>query len=348
MNRQFSALRGLAIVLVVLYHSIDMGTLAPQGLGYPPIEGLGRYVLLVLHQLGVFAVPTFLFISGSFAAYAAQGNPPKLTWKAIGAGLKRILWPYLFWSILFYIAIYIRRDEEYTFLGYLKNLVVGYPFHFIPLLVFYYTLSPILVHFARRFGGALVVVIALYQLFLINVVFPGSLGFTSPDWARFLAPPVLSYTMAEWGLYFPLGLVYGLRAKSIMPWLQRFRWAFLTATSVFFVLHILHKVSLLHFPLAGHICPLTFALLLPVIKRNSIPMVRQLEEIGKKSYGLYLSHLIVLDFVFFNIRVLVPWVLNHQILLQPLLFILTLAIPLVVMSGMARSPTRTVYHYVFG
>ncbi len=45
MNRQFGALRGLAILMVVLYHSIDLGVSMPQGWGYPPIEGLGRLVL---------------------------------------------------------------------------------------------------------------------------------------------------------------------------------------------------------------------------------------------------------------------------------------------------------------
>ena len=348
MNRQFPALRGLAISLVVLYHSIDMGTLAPRGLGYPPVEGWGRYVLLVFHQLGVFAVPTFLFISGCFAAYAARGTPPQLSWKTIWAGLKRILLPYLLWSILFYILIYVRRNETYTILGYVKNLLVGYPFHFVPILVFFYVISPLLVPLASRFGALLIGLIAIYQLILLNILSPGILGFVFPERMQLLVPPAVGSTMAQWGIYFPLGLVYSLNAKRVKPWLDKAKWGLAAATVAFFVLSVLHSADLIHLPLASYICPLTFILLAPLIKRNSIPLVRRLEEIGKRSYGLYLTHLIVLDLVFLVLQVTVPWVLAYQILLQPLLFATAMGIPLLVMNGIARSPARSVQRYVFG
>lgn len=348
MNRQLTALSGLAILIVLLNHAIHMGNLGIQELGYPQAEGWGRYMLLVLSQLGIFAVPTFLFTSGSFISYAARRTPPKLPWKSVRAALKRILWPYLFWSVAFFILIYLRKNEEYTLFGYLKNLVVGYPFHFIPILVFYYVSSPILVRLADRFGYVLIAVIGLYQLLLIGLVFPGILGLNFPDWMQVLVPPALGLTMALWGIYFPLGLIYGLKAKQVLPWLQRFRFVFLVATGVCFVLHILDKVSVLHFRLAGFVCPLTFLLLVPMIKRNSIPMVRQLEKVAKKVYGLYLTHLIVLDLAVFSVQVFVPWLLTYQVLLQFLLFVVALGVPLVVMNSMVRLPTRAVYRYVFG
>jgi len=209
-------------------------------------------------------------------------------------------------------------------------------------------LSPVLVHLARRFGGAVVFIILIYQLILLNLQYPGILRFTFPSWVHFLRPPVLGYTMAAWGIYFPLGLIYGLEARRITPWLQKIKWAVLAVTSVFFVLGFLYRAGIARFPLADYICPLIFVLLLPTFKRNSIPFVRQLEEIGKHSYGLYLTHLTVLDLALVGIHSLMPDLFTYQVLLLPPLLVVALALPLVVMAFIARLPTRSAYRYVFG
>jgi len=348
MNRQLAALSGLAILIVLLFHAIGQGVLGAQALGYPQAEGWRYYMLMVFSEFGVFAVPIFLYTSGSFISYAARRTPPRLPWTNVWATLKRILWPYLFWSIVFFILIYFRRNEGYTLFGYLKNLFVGYPFHFIPILMFYYLSSPILVRLADRFGYVLVVVIGLYQVLLINLVFPNSLGLDFPNWLQVLVPPGLGTTMAMWGVYFPLGLVHGLKARKVLPWLQKLRFMFLITTGLFFALHVLHKVSVLRFPLSGFVCPLTFMFLVPTIRRNSIPMVRQLEKLSRKVYGLYLTHLIVLDLVFLSVQVFVPWLLTFQVSLVMLLFSAAVGVPLAVMNRAARMPTRAVYRYVFG
>ncbi len=349
MNRQFGALQGLAIFLVVVNHSITKG-MEIYKLGYPPPaqEGWLYYILLTFRSLGPCAVPIFLFISGCFFAYSARGNDPKLSWKVVWTGLKHLLWPYLFWSVMFYILISFQRDEVYTPLGYLKNLLVGYPFHFIPLIAFYYVLSPWLVRLARRFGFVLVAAIGLYQLILINVVAPGTLGFTPPAWASFLAPPVLRSTLAPWAIYFPLGLVYSINTGSILPWLQKFRWTILAVAIVLFVVFLLNEFSVWNFPLAGYIFPLPVVLFCPTIRRDSIPLVRELEKIGRNAYGLYLTNLLVIELTLLGIQLLAPWVFSYQALLQPILFIAGLGIPLILMRGVMLLPTRPAYRYVFG
>lgn len=356
MNRQFPALRGLAISLVVLHHSIMMGTLHPLGLGYPGVEGLGRWALLVLQALGVFAVPTFLFISGGFVAYAARGGSARFTWKAVWATLNRILWPYLFWSLVFYAVVYVLRGERpalneaegSSLLGILKNLVIGYPYHFIPLLVFYYLLSPILVRFARRWGLVTLIIIALIQLMLLNLESPGMLGFVFPGWVRTIVPRYYNGVFADWGIYFPLGVVCGLNAKVVASWVRRLRWLLLATMLGFFVVYILSAASVLYFPLGQHICPLAFVFLSLIIDRNSIPVVRTFEQIGKGSYGLYLIHLSALWITACVVQIIVPWLLEHQVLLQPTLFLSALGIPLLLMKAAASLPTRRVYRYVFG
>jgi peptidoglycan/LPS O-acetylase OafA/YrhL len=306
-------------------------------------------VVVALYELGVFAVPLFLFISGAFMSYAARGEPPALTWKVVWTSLKRIWWPYLLWSLIFYVVVFLQYGDAYSPWGYVKNLIVGYPFHFIPLLVFYYAISPILVRLAKRFGLLLLIAIGLYQLVLMNLEVPGILGFRFPGWMEILDPPVLGNTLAQWAIYFPLGLVYSLNAQRINPWLRRLKWALLAGTAVLFTIHLLHSFELLSAPIIGYVVAAIFLLYTPLINRKSIPRVQDFEKVGKRSYGLYLTHLITIDLSLLLIQWLIPALFNYQIVLLPLLFILGVGVPMLVMERLARwKLVRPIYQYVFG
>jgi peptidoglycan/LPS O-acetylase OafA/YrhL len=160
--------------------------------------------------------------------------------------------------------------------------------------------------------------------------------------------PVLSSTLADWAVYFPLGLIFSLQAKRLMPQLQKLCWVLLALTGVFFALTVLDAATVISFPMAAHICPLAFIAFSPTLKRDAIPLVRHFEKIGKKSYGLYLTHLIVLDLTLLALRSAAPWLLGQQLLLMLLLFSVALGIPLALMNGVERIPTRGAYRYIFG
>jgi peptidoglycan/LPS O-acetylase OafA/YrhL len=348
MGRQLAALSGLAILLVIVNHSIHMAGVGSQELGYPQAEGWRCLLLVIGSGLGIFAVPIFLFTSGSFISYAARRNPPSLPWKSVWAAVKRILWPYLFWSVAFYLLIYVQNNDVFTPYGYVRNLLIGYPFHFIPPLLFFYILAPVLVRLVDRLGFVVVLVIGFYQLLLIGLMYPRTLGLPWPSWMHILVPPVLAQPLAWWAIYFPLGLFFGLKARTVMPWLKRFRLVFAAATIGLLVLHILDITAILNVPLVEYLCPLLFLFMASTIERNSIPKVRQLEMLSRRVYGLYLTHLIVLDLVVLSVQVLVPGLLAYPVLSSLLLFFVGLGVPLLVMNGIARLPTRRVYRYVFG
>jgi peptidoglycan/LPS O-acetylase OafA/YrhL len=349
MNRQFGALSGLAILLIVLNHSIEWALHAPVQYGYPPLDGWQYYVLTTLKELGIFAVPTFLFISGSFVAYAAQGEPPKLSRKFVFSSLRHIVFPYVIWSIVFYVFIFFMLDSRYTLTGYLKNLLVGYPYHFVPLLVFYYIISPLLVRFGKsKMSFLMLGLIGLYQLALINLLHPGILGFIFPKSASFLAVKVLRTTLAEWAIYFPLGLVYGLQARKWMPFLQKSKWVFTGLTLLLFGIGLLDAFSIIRFPLAFTLCPFTLVMLLPIIKRDSIPWVRSFERVGKRTYGIYLTHLPFLNLLLFALASWLPGLFPYAVLTTILFFIIGFGIPLFMMESVAKSPAKKVYRYIFG
>ena len=226
-------------------HSIDAVTWVPHEAIYPAIDDVYSFILRILNQLGVLAVPMFLFISGSFFAYAASGNRRKLSWKPVRSNLKHILWPYLIWSTVFYALVFVWKDERYSVLGYATKLLVGYPFHFVPILVFWYIASPVLVRFSDRYGWALIAVIGIYQLVLFNLVYSGAYGFRFPTWMHLLVPKIISVTMADWAIFFPLGLICGLKAKSVNPMLAKSRWILLSITIMMLALSFLDTEAIL-------------------------------------------------------------------------------------------------------
>lgn len=348
MGRQFGSLRGVAILLVVLNHTITFSWNAIQEMGYGPVVVWQNTILVILHHLGFFAVPMFMFISGSFIAYAASGKTDRLLWRTVYASVRRLLGPYLIWTLMFYLYLYLARGESHEPLWYGKSVIVGYPHHFVPILLFYYVITPLLVPLAKRFGYPMLGLILLYQLFLSDYKFHDLLRLTYPAWTHILVPPVIAETFAQWGIYFPLGLVFTLRAKEVAPWLQKVSWGALLVTVVLFVGTAVPNDQIFYFHFAPRLAPLFFILLIPLIKRQAIPWVRHLEEVGKHSYGLYLMNLIILDALILGIVEVAPGLLRLPLLEVIPVFALTVGLSMGVMYLVLRFLPPSAYRLIFG
>jgi surface polysaccharide O-acyltransferase-like enzyme len=340
-NRQYGALSGIAVLLIVLNHAIHFG------LQVSPVEGRWRGVLILLQALGVFAVPAFLFISGAFLSYAAGG----LSLKFMRANLERILWPYVIWSAIFFLLELLTSDAPPSMTGYFRNILVGYPYHFVPLLIFWYVAAPIVVRIGRRHGIALLVAVLAYQVLLLALRFPEMFGAPGllPRWIEVVRPPVIATSMSDWAIYFPLGLLISMHDRALRPRLVQLRWAAVTATAILFILGILNAFGMVSAPWARFAAPLPLMFLLPTINRDWIPFLRRFEDLGKRSYGIYLSHFVIINVLVFGaIRSNVP-LQRAPFVVLPSLFILTLGLSLMLMEAMARiPPARKVYRYVFG
>ena len=82
----------------------------------------------------------------------------------------------------------------------------------------------------------MIAVVGIYQLVLFNLVYPGAYGFQFPTWTHVLVPKIVSATMAQWAIFFPLGLICGLKAKSVTPVLAEFNWILSRVTIVMLAL----------------------------------------------------------------------------------------------------------------
>jgi peptidoglycan/LPS O-acetylase OafA/YrhL len=350
--RQFVALSGLAMLLILVNHSSTFVTTIPPMLGNSAVGGWQQDILDILQVFGILAVPIYLVISGAFLVYAFQGISKEksagVLFKFIWSSLERILWPYLIWSIIFYLVVYFFYDIRFTWLGYVKELLVGYPYNFVPLLIFYYLISPVVIWAGKRFPRLMLASILLYQMFLSSLLVPGLWGVVFPNWVSILRPPIIGGTMAPWGIFFPIGVIYGLDKSSVVPWALKYKRVLIGIFLLSLALSILDKLSVIHAPQASYICPLAFVCLLPVIDRNSIPMVKSLEQIGKRSYGFYLTQIVILDLVLYLVHVLVPGMFSYPVILAILCFLLVLWAPWGLMTQMAKPPANRIYAYLFG
>lgn len=341
MNRQYGALSGVAISLIVLNHAIHFG------LQVAPVQGAAFSGLVVLQALGAFAVPVFLFVSGAFLAYAAR----ELNAAFVKSSLERILWPYVIWSLIFYAVVAVAAGERYPPAGYLKNLLVGYPYHFVPLLVFWYLVTPVLVRVGRQHGTLLILAIAAWQAWLLALHYQDMFGLEGrlPAWAGSTAPPVIFTSMADWGIYFPLGLVMSLHTAALKPRLERGRWVAGAATVLLFGLGLANAFRLVDAPWARLVAPVPLMFLLPVIDRASIPWFGSFEWLGRRSYGIYLSHFVAITVMVAAVGPWTPLTGLAAFVVYPVLLVAALALPLLLMEAMGGStPGRRLYRFVFG
>lgn len=349
MKRQFPALRGLAIILVVLNHAITLSLEKSMAAGFAEPQGWVNLILVLLRSLGFVAVPIFLFISGGFFGYVAQGTPPGISYRVVWNNLKIIFLPYLIWSLVFYSYIALTQGSMASPLEYARNLLVGYPYNFIPLIMFFYALAPLIVRLVNRVGWLPVLfVITSYQALLILVVFPGSHPIQMPGWTRFIAPPILATTLADWGIYFPLGLIYSTNSGKMDPLLKRIARITISLAIIAFGLTILHGIKLVNIAWIRHILPVAFVLLIPLIERKMLPQVKFLEETGKFAYGIYLQHLLVINSLLLILGILLPNILQVVLLTAALSLLAGLIVPRWVMELVGKIHQRKLYRLLYG
>ena len=162
MVRRLLLLNGFSILGVILYHSVGWGFVAMFSWAhrYMPvlspnfdqIGGIPYYAMRFVEQLVVFTIPAFLFVSGFFVAFATGRMQSNIKWETIGARIKRMLIPYLIWSFVLFGLFFI-QGNLYTLQQYLRMLFTGQTnpaYYYVPLLIQFYLLSPLIVPLAKR------------------------------------------------------------------------------------------------------------------------------------------------------------------------------------------------------
>jgi hypothetical protein len=152
--------------------------------------------------------------------------------------------------------------------------------------------------------------------------------------------------------------VIGFHIQSLKQFLVRIKWELLVATVILVPIGVYEWQVILDLSAQDWLGPVMTivddfyagALILSFIAFDKIsyPMSRQINELGGKSYGIYLVHAIVLAYTARVLYHLAPGVLAYQALFQTILVLLALSVPLLLMKAMRMPIARRFYAYSFG
>ncbi|MCD4737789.1 MAG: acyltransferase [Anaerolineae bacterium] len=371
MTKRLFLLMGVAILSVIVGHAAGWGQIAMflwadryQPVSVPNFDQIGTpsyYVLLVLRQLVVYAVPAFLFISGFFVAYAARGSHATFTWKMVGKRLKNLLIPYFIWSLI----IFIGQAFEGVFsspAGYIKQILLGQavgPYFYVPVLCQFYLLTPFLIPLAKRKPAILLIGSACLHIGAMSIHYLGLLNVDIPGitWLTALWPWSLIWST----FYFPWGIVVGLHSSEFKLWIEEHkRWLFI-ALLVLAVLTVIEPEVIYRTTGKDYrfnpttLAPALYSLAFICYFLGFAPLTetwfsRNVQQWGRQSYGIYLLHITVMELFARVVRQIIPGMLAHQVLLFfPLMFIVGLGVPLLFMKFIRNQEAlRPYFRYLFG
>ena len=359
MAKRLLILNGLATLSLPLHHAAAYGFSAMfqwtdryAPVTVPDYEGLGSlafYGLLVVRQLAAFAIPAFLFVSGFFVAFAARSdNKNENKWAPMLARVRKLVVPFVLWTTLVFILLRKIPSPDEALRMY----------YFIILLAQYYLISPLMTPLARNRWKELLIAAAVVQFGLQGLRYATILGASSPT-IDFLIRATPIWLFPSRIFYFSLGVVAGFHLESMRHWLARFRWAVLAVLLLAAPLMIIEYQFVASVsgndwlgPSFTGVSRILYAITVPMallaFDRFRLPLESALSGLGGKSLGIYLVNTPAIYLFALILYRQVPWVLGEQLLYQLGLILVGLAVPLLTMEVIRRSPARVWYRYAFG
>ncbi|MEG4507556.1 acyltransferase [Microcoleus sp. F6_B4] len=219
---EFDLIRALAIVSVVITHA-----------GFLSLPDR-RILFISIDTLQFFCVPAFLLLSGFFLTNKRenQNNPTLILKKR----LSRIIPPYLFWSVAFYIFNNFGNLKRFDLLGLVRDVLTGSvlpPYYFIVVIVQCYLWWWILVKL-RFLEPRKVLALG----FTIQIVFTIVFYLVALKYLPSIPIPLIERWIFSWILPFSTGLVLGSCYDNLQGYLQRQRMLILAATILFYLASI--------------------------------------------------------------------------------------------------------------
>jgi surface polysaccharide O-acyltransferase-like enzyme len=158
-NPVIDILRTISILAVILVHTTT------KTLEASSYNLLNTSWTLFLNQAARFAVPMFFMISGFVLELNYHLHESYLTY--LKKRFSRIFIPYLFWSIVYYFFVYYKGRDP-NFISALLRGDASYQLYFIPSLLIFYLLFPIIHKYYKVIGNRWIIIsLGLIELFLL-------------------------------------------------------------------------------------------------------------------------------------------------------------------------------------
>jgi hypothetical protein len=361
MARRLLLLNGLAALILPLFHAVIYGFQAMflwtdryRPVVVPNYDELGSityYAMLTVRQLSGFSIPAFLFVSGFFIAFLASGSQSQLNRDAIIKRIKVLIIPFIAWTVIHFILLMRPPDS----IGALLR-----PYYYIPLIIQYYLLSPLLVWLARKNWKLLLFSVILLHIIILSMEYLTALQINMPGRALLIRMTPIWFFPGRL-LWFVFGLIVSQQLAGIKPWLQRFRRPLLLSMLLFGVLSVVEYVVINQLASPDKWLGPNFngfgrelfslAVLLAFIAYDKVnyPFKATLTDLGVKSLGIYLVNAPAMFIASAIMYHRLPWILGQPLLYQGILFIVGLSVPLLLMSLTFRWPViRPTYRFLFG
>lgn len=306
----FDVLRGLAIIAVIAIHASRTGILSGE-------DSINYYVAIFWKNIWSYAVPMFISISGYFLAKKSFYQWHDY-FTFLGKQIPRVYLPMLFWSLVF-SSLAVRYSDTTITNEFVKLITFqsAVPYYFIALIIQYYLLLPLLLKFANVKG--LIVSVAI-SCFTVGVIF-----FTRYFIEIELPLIIYAGNFLTWLMFFVLGLYLGqgkqIKVSNIVLISLILVFYLLSCLETYFLIDLFHK------PTANKLSSFFYAFSLIVYLFNNKDSIKTnvLKELGRLSFGIYLIHMLVLDFESRVLHKLIPMFeqdsLIHLVLLTMLVVI---------------------------
>lgn len=358
MVRRLLLLNGLATLGVAVHHAAAYGFLAMfnwtnayRDVAVPNYDMMGSasyYALIFIRQLDSFAIPSFLFVSGFFVAFAS-GSSGKMKWDAVKSRVLKFIAPFLLWTILFFV---MQPTLPRTVNIFLRT------YYYIPLAIQYYLLSPYLGPLAKKHWKALLIGTAVIQIVVMSLGYFNyfRLDFPGMQTAIQLTP---TWFFPSRIFYFSLGLVAGFHRKLFAQWFAKTKYVLL-GSLVFFLVMSMVEYQIVDNAIADRwlgpnfigvfrtLYATTFSLTFLAFDKVKWPFEKELNKLGGMSLGVYLVNTPAIYVASSLIYKFAPVILGIQIVYQPILIVAGVAVPVLLMNLLGKSPVRGYYQYVFG
>jgi fucose 4-O-acetylase-like acetyltransferase len=367
MIKRLLALNGVSALCVVLFHSEGWGMVAmlawADRYGAVPADQIGTftyYVFRAIEQLIVFCIPAFLFVSGFFIAFVTGRAHKTVSWRIVGIRIRDLIIPYTIWTLVYWTLFFLEArfmdGRTFTPGEYVHMFLTGGTdpaYYYVPMLIQFLLLSPLLVYWAKVSPVSLIVVTGILQLLVQLQYYPSILGLDIP-FTNFI-PKWLFMTRILW---FPLGIVVGFHVKPMQVWLASHKRTFLITALILYPLAIIEWELIQSF--SGQIglqhqetfldTFFTLAVIFAFLGyyQTKLPYAHTLDDLGSKSFGIYLIHTLAMTYTARLIAVWLPGFLAYQLLFFLVMFVVGLGVPLLLMALVNRSPVRPFYKYIFG
>lgn len=369
MAKRLLLLNGVAIVCVILFHATGFGFTAMfawahryREVSSPNFDAVGTgayYAFRLIEQFVVFAIPAFLFVSGYFVSVLTGRSGSTINPRAIGARIRALIVPYLFWSAVVIVALAL-QGRVFGGGQYARMLLTGSTdpnYYYVPLLIQLYLVAPLIVFLARRHWKPLLAITACLQLSVYLLQYAIVLDVRDPA-IRAAATMLPKWFFLAHLFWFSAGVVAGFQQQVFKTVLERSRGWLVPALGVLFVLGVIEWELLLNWSgspwrenratLIDGLYAATMILSFLAVANLRLPFPNTLVALGTQSFGIYLVHGIVMEYFSRGLYHFAPWILGQQWLFQPMLIALGLSVPLLLMWAVRRSPSRGLYSYVFG